>query len=118
MRAAWALAVLAAASPALAQQRPPAARQALVVLSKVLGESHAIRRACEGADDQFWRGRMQRLLDVETQDPGLKTQLSVAFNEAYNAGQAHYPKCSALARAEARRIARAGRTLSDRLEQP
>ncbi len=118
MRAAWALAVLAAASPALAQQRPPAARQALVALSRVLGESHAIRRACESTDDQFWRGRMQRLLDVENPDPTLKTQISVAFNDAYNAGRALYPKCNALARAEARRIARAGRTLSDRLEQP
>ena len=118
MRPECALAALLATSPAFAQERPPDAVKALVALSRVLGESHAIRRACVGTQDQFWRGRMQQLLDVEDPDVALKTQLSVAFNDAFNAARALYPKCSALARAEAHRIARAGRTLSERLEQP
>ena len=118
MRPAWALAALLATSPAFAQERPPDAVKALVALSRVLGESHAIRRACEGTQDQSWRGRMQQLLDVEDPDVALKARLSVAFNDAFNEGRALYPKCSALARAEGRRIARTGRTLSERLEQP
>ena len=114
MKAAWALAVLAAACSA--HGPAPARQQSLVALSRVLGESHAIRRACEGTDDQFWRGRMQQLLDAE--DPGMRARLSVAFNDAYNAGQAHYRTCSARARAGANRIAASGRSLSESLEGP
>lgn len=109
---------LAAAFPAFAQERSPAERQSLVELARVLGESHAIRMACEGEQDQFWRERMQRLLDQEAADQGLTTRLSLAFNEGFHAGQALYPRCSDAARAEARKIAGAGQTLSEKLKGP
>jgi uncharacterized protein (TIGR02301 family) len=109
---------LTTALPALAQERSPADRQSLVELARILGESHAIRRVCEGAEDQFWRTRMQRLLDQEAADQGLKTRLSLAFNDGFHAGQALYPKCTDAARAEARKIAASGQALSERLEGP
>ena len=116
----FALALLGSACPAaaLAQQRTSAARLALVELAGVLGESHAIRQACEGRGDQFWRGRMQQLLEQEAAEAGLKTPLSVAFNNGYHAGQGRYRKCSAAARARARSIAASGKALSERLEAP
>ena len=118
MRAAWILVILAAAPPALAQQRTPTAQRALVELSRVIGESHAIRQACEGARDQFWRVRMQQLLVQEASEPAMRTQLSVAFNDGYHAGQGRYPKCRKAARAEARRIAASGKALSEGLGAP
>ncbi len=118
MKAGWLLVLLAAASPALAQERSPAGRQALVELSRVLGESHAIRQACEGSADQLWRERMSQVLEQEAVDQRLKARLSIAFNDGYHSGQALYPKCSPAARAEARRIAASGQALSEKLETP
>jgi len=115
----WILAlVILAASPALAQERSPAERQSLVDLARVLGESHALRQACEGEADQVWRGRMHDLLEQEAADQGLKTRLSLAFNDGFHAGQALFPKCSEAARAEARRIAASGRALALKLAGP
>jgi uncharacterized protein (TIGR02301 family) len=116
LRSAVVAAVLLLALPAFAQERSPAERQALVQLARVIGESHAIRQACEGAEDQFWRGRMQGLLDQEAADQGLKTRLSLAFNDGFHAGQALYPKCTDAARAEARKIAASGQALAEKLE--
>ena len=48
--------------PAHAQEREPADRQRLLDLAYALGQSHALRQACEGAGDQFWRARMMRLI--------------------------------------------------------
>lgn len=111
-------ALLVAVSPALAQERVPAQRQALVDLARILGESHAIRQACEGPQDQYWRKRMQQLLAVEAADQSLKTRISVAFNAGYGSGKALYPSCTDAARAEARRIARTAQGLSEALAKP
>jgi uncharacterized protein (TIGR02301 family) len=110
--------VLIAATAALAQERTPAQRQQLVDLARVLGESHALGQACDGADEQFWRTRMQALLQQEAAEQGLKTRLSVAFNDGYHSAQALYPRCSDAARAEARKIAGAGEVLSGKLAGP
>lgn len=111
-------ALLLLASSALAQERTPAERQWLVDLSRILGESHALRQVCVGPDDRFWRARMQSLLDQEAADEALQSRLSVAFNDGYHAGQALYPKCSDAARAEARKIAASGEALSEKLSEP
>ncbi len=112
------LTALAVASPALAQERPPAARQGLVDLSYVLGESHALRQACAGAEDQYWRERMQRLLDVEAPDDAFKARLARTFNTGYAAGQTGFPGCTPAARAEAAAAAQRGKALADRLGAP
>ena len=63
-----AAAILAALLAAAAPPRTPDQRQVLVDLAYVLGESHALRAACRGAEDQVWRERMSRLLEVEAPD--------------------------------------------------
>ena len=110
--------MLVAAVPALAQERPPAQRQALVDLARILGESHAIHQACEGPQDRYWRTRMQELLAVEAADQGLTTRLSKEFNAGFGSGKAFYGSCTDAARAEARRIARIAQGLSETLARP
>lgn len=105
-------------TPAFAQERSPAGREQLADLARLLGESHALRQVCDGPEDQFWRTRMQGMLDQEAAEQALKTRLSIAFNEGYHSGQALYPKCSEAARAEARNAAANGERLSERLAGP
>ena len=107
--------VAAFASPALAQDRPPAQRQTLTDLAYVLGESHALRQACQGPLDQFWRGRMLKMVDAEAPDPAFNTRLNNAFNAGFSSAQAQYPACSADSRkAEAAAAAR-GQSLATSL---
>lgn len=104
------------AGAALAQQRAPVARdRRLIELAAVLGESHALRQTCLGGADQYWRLRMQRLMDVESPDEELKRRLTVSFNAGYGDGQARFPACSAAARREALRLLQHGRILADAL---
>ena len=104
--------------PARAQERSPAAAQALAELAYVLGESHALRQACEGAEDQSWRARMQQVLQVEAADEAAKARLSNAFNSGYAAAQASYPACDEAARARAREVAARGARLAGSLASP
>ena len=118
MRPVLALAAMVLAMPALAQERAPSERQSLVDLARTLGENHALRQACGGAEDQHWRARMRELMDQEAADRRLETRLSIAFNDGYHSGQALFPKCTEAARTEARRIAGQGRALSLKLAGP
>lgn len=87
-------------------------------LAFVLGQSHALRQACEGEADQYWRSRMLQLMQVEAPDQGLKARLSRAFNSGFQSAQASFPSCDAGARAEAARSAARGRALAERLASP
>jgi uncharacterized protein (TIGR02301 family) len=112
----WPLvAVLLTATPALAQERPPAERQILGDLAYAIGESHALRQLCEGPGNQYWRDRMLRLTQVEDADPGLDAQMRDRFNTGYAAGQAAASACGpASLRAEAAAAGR-GQALARRL---
>ena len=105
-------AALAIATPALAQDRAPAQRQALTDLAYVLGESHALRQLCEGPADQYWRERMRRLVKTEAPDDGFGRRLNTAFNTGFIAGQSAYPGCGRASRREEARLAARGRALS------
>jgi uncharacterized protein (TIGR02301 family) len=105
-------------APAQAQDRSPAERQALLDLSRIMGESHAIRQTCEGPQDGYWYTRMKHLLDVEAADQGLKRRLANAFSAGFNQTKALYPQCVDAARAEAKRIARTAQGLSEKLAGP
>ncbi len=95
------------ASVAAAQERTPAERQTLIDLSYVLGESHALRQACAGPEDQFWRTRMQRLVQAEQPDATLDRRLKESFNTGFVTGQTAFSSCSPLSRqAEAKAAAR------------
>ena len=105
-------AALILAVPAHAQDRPPAQRQVLIDLAYVLGESHALRQACEGASDQFWRERMGRLVQTEAPDADLDHRLKDAFNTGFIAGQSTFPACGRASRREQARLAQRGRVLA------
>lgn len=94
------------------QDRAPAARQALVDLAGVLGQSHAIRQACTRQKDFRWRERMQRLLQVEAADQSLKNRAMLSFNDGFYAAKASYPACSKEAKAAAARLAQRGEKLA------
>lgn len=108
----------AAPRPALAQDRSPAARQSLVELAYVLGESHALRQRCHGAGDQFWRNRMTQLLDVEASDQALQARLANSFNTGYAAAQTRFPVCGKPLKDEMAQLAGRGRALADQLARP
>ena len=106
------------ATPVFAQDRSPAERQALLDLARMLGESHAIRQACEGPQNGYWYSRMQRLLAIEAADQAQTRRLGLAFNAGFNATGALFPRCTDAARAEGRRVAKAAETLSEKLAGP
>ncbi len=95
----------------MAQDRDPAARQKLLDLAYVLGESHALARACDD-DSQYWRARMTRLIELEQPDLAFKVRLTERFNTGFSAREGQFPECSARSRTEAAAVARRGRTLA------
>jgi uncharacterized protein (TIGR02301 family) len=103
-------------APSAAQDRDPVQRQALLDLAYVLGESHALARACHD-DDQYWRARMARLIELEAPDLLFKARLTAQFNTGYSAEEAQFPSCTAQARAAAVDTAKRGRTLSLQLSR-
>ncbi len=106
---------LALAGTADAQTRTPAERQTLTDLAYVLGQSHALRQACAGQTDQYWRGRMIALVAVETPDAAFDRQLKTAFNTGYAAAQAAAPRCSPDVRQQEAAAAARGRALAESL---
>ena len=107
-----AIAMIASSTPALAQERPAELRAALVGLTRVLGESHALRQACEGADDQYWRSRMNRLLEAETPDAEFEDQMKANFNAGFAETRRLYPICNDSARRAQGLAAMRGQELS------
>jgi len=114
-RPALALAALILASPALAQERPPPERQALVDLAYAIGESHALRQVCSGDGDQHWRDRMAELINTEAADADFEARLKQAFNSGFAARQSQFPACGSDSRKAELAVARKGEGLSNRL---
>ena len=106
---------LSAPLAALAQERDPAGRQTLVDMAYVLGEAHALRQACQGATDQYWRTRMMQLVDTEQADAALTQRLKDAFNTGFVARQGAYPTCTPGARTAMTKVLARGKVLAGRL---
>jgi len=106
------LASLAFANPAVAQDRG----QIMLDLSRVLGEAHALRQLCEGADDYFWRDRMSRLLLAEGLDEPSEIRLRETFNEGYERRLAQFDACSPATREAEGRVRLLGARLSRRMK--
>ena len=87
------LALSVLALPASAQERSIEMRDSLVSLARVLGESHALRQVCEGGEDQFWRSRMNRLVETEQAEPALERQMKDSFNAGFAETRRLYPAC-------------------------
>ena len=107
--------LLVLALPAQAQERTPAQRQTLADIAYVLGESHALRQACEGAYDQYWRDRMIGVTDTEAPDAALDRRLKEAFNAGFASRRAEFPECSRASRMAEVAAARRGQGLASRL---
>lgn len=92
----------AAPAPALATPvRTAAERQTLLDLAYVLGQAHALHRVCAGPQDDTWRGRMAKILDVEAAPDTWKARLTDSFNAGFGSPTAQAKDCRAAAEAEA-----------------
>lgn len=112
----FALVLLGAfASPAIAQERPPNERQTLIDLAYAIGESHALRQACSGEGDQYWRDRMVRMNDTEAADAAFSGRLTQAFNSGFATRQTEFPSCSPASKRAEQAVARKGQSLSSQL---
>lgn len=109
------LALCAVAFPVLAQDRSPALRQSLVDLAYVLGESHALRQACAGAEDQYWRTRMMNLVSNEKPDAALDGRLKESFNTGFASRQTEFHACTPASRRAELAAANHGLDISKRL---
>lgn len=105
------------ASPVLAQDRDAGERQRLLDLAYTLGESHALRQACEGDGDQYWRARMVRLTEVEQADQAFDIQLRERFNTGFASRRSEYPTCDDASRRAELQTARKGQSLARKLSQ-
>lgn len=106
---------LALAAPAVAQERSPELRQALIDLARVMGESQAFRQACLGAGDQHWRTRINDMVDNEAADEAFAKQLQATFAAGAAAGRRAHPDCSPATREAQAEAAGRGRELAAQL---
>ena len=105
---------MALAGPAAAQERTFIQKDTLLDLAEVLGEAHALRQAC-APDDQTWRSRMQRLIEVEAPDQAFEHQLAARFNTGFADAKAAHPGCDADTREAEAEAAGRGRRLAEQL---
>jgi uncharacterized protein (TIGR02301 family) len=104
------------AVPADAQARGPEAHKQLLELAGVLGQAHALRQAC-APDDQTWRSRMQRMIEVEAPDQTFEAELTTRFNQGFMARKADFPHCDPRAAREEAKVAARGEALAKALAQ-
>lgn len=103
------------ALPSAAQERAPPERQTLLDLAYALGESHALRQACAGDDDQYWRDRMVRMTDTEAADAAFDGRMKQAFNSGFATRQTEFPTCSPASKRAEQAVARKGQALATRM---
>lgn len=106
---------LPAVGPAVAQERAPPERQTLLDLAYALGESHALRQACSGEDDMYWRDRMVGMAETEAADEAFDGRLKQSFNAGFATRQTEFPSCSPASKKAEQAVARKGQALATRL---
>ena len=103
---------LLAATPAMAQDRTEGQRASLVALSRILGESDALHRTCEGGWDDRWATRMDRLVDAEQPDDELAARMRAGFKAGFAEGRQRHAACDEAARLALGQAAARGRDLA------
>jgi uncharacterized protein (TIGR02301 family) len=98
----------ALAGPAWAQDRS----QTVSDLAFSLGESHALRQLCQGDVDQYWRERMQRMIELEAPDLADRPPLAERFNDGFRAARGQFALCTVQSRAAERSAAARGKVLA------
>jgi uncharacterized protein (TIGR02301 family) len=115
------LVLVALAAPAAAQSpaqgQSLAQGETLTKLAEVLGQSHALRQACAGPGDQYWRARMMRLMDLERPKGSLEGELKAAFNDGYASRRRMFPVCTPATRRAEMTAAARGRAIAQALAQ-
>lgn len=109
--------VFAGAATAGPAVRTAEQRQTLIDLAHALGEAHALHRVCAGEGDATWRGRMERLLEVEAPADAFKARLTDSFNAGFTAKEAQVKDCKTAADREAV-VAKRGAELARKLAGP
>jgi uncharacterized protein (TIGR02301 family) len=102
------LAAFVLAQPVMAQPRS----QSVSDLAFALGQSHALRQLCQGATDQYWRERMERMIELEAPNVADRPPLTERFNDGFLAGRRQYPRCTQQSRAAERSAAARGGALA------
>lgn len=110
--AAFVLATPAAATPPAPPEPDPRQRQMVVDLAYVLGEAHALHRACSDRENNTWRGRMSRLIQTEAPDQAYRQRLLDSFNAGFVARNAEFPVCTVKTVDAERKVAERGRDLA------
>ena len=112
----FALALISAfAAPAIAQERPPAERQTLIDLAYALGESHALRQACAGDGDQYWRGRLMEVAEAEGAGAAFSGRPTQALTSGLPTRQTEFPSCTPASKRAELVVARKGQSLARQL---
>ncbi|WP_300375754.1 TIGR02301 family protein [Henriciella sp.] len=90
--------------------------QTVIELSSTLGSAHAIRQLCNGSNDQYWRGYMQRLLSMEAPyQSRMRSSMVDAFNNAFASENSRRQRCDESAVSAEKVYASTGQRLADDL---
>lgn len=87
----------------------------LMRLSEILGAVHYLRELCGANEGQYWRDRMQDLMETEGSSALRRARLTKAFNQGYRSYSRTYNTCSASAQTAITRFLGEGAQLSDGL---
>ncbi|MFM2421567.1 MAG: hypothetical protein RL291_97 [Pseudomonadota bacterium] len=87
----------------------------LVRLAEILGSVHFLRELCGANDGQFWRQRMQSLMDSEGSSALRRARLARSFNTGYNNYSRTYNACTASAQQAITRFLNEGADIADQL---
>ncbi|MBX9908353.1 MAG: TIGR02301 family protein [Beijerinckiaceae bacterium] len=135
--AAWLLAGLTAAGPALAQaQRSPAATRPaaparepapppepppppyepqLLKLAEIIGSLSYLRTLCAAREAQDWRDRMAALIEAEGRTTQRRERLTSAYNRGFRAYAATHRLCTEGSQEASARLAGEGERLATTL---
>lgn len=84
-------------------------------IAEVLGATHYLQLTCATSEQQVWRARMVRLMELEAEQSGPRRERLVrAFNNGFRAEQRRHGGC-ADAEADRRRLAGEGRKAAEAL---
>jgi uncharacterized protein (TIGR02301 family) len=87
----------------------------LLRLSEILGAIHYLRELCGANEGQYWRDRMEDLMNAEGSSALRRAKLTRAFNQGYRSYSRTYNTCSPSAQTAITRFLSEGSDLSQGL---
>lgn len=107
------LALSAGGGQALAASDSKPYDDRLMRLSEILGAVHYLRELCGANEGQYWRDRMNDLMNAEGSTALRRAKLTRAFNQGYRSYSRTYNTCSPSAQTAITRFLSEGSELSD-----